>query len=136
MRFPYHGAGILLAVKDKNTFRVLLGKRTKKLFHGKYCIPGGFCEKGETEYQTARRETREEAGFDIEEIKATALGSWSLRLPFFSWKTFFFVAENEPLLSMDEFSDLGFFEIKKVKDLRTRPFTLSEVEKLKKLISD
>ena len=41
---------------------ILLIKRAGHPFQGKYALPGGFCKKGESVYETARRELHEETG--------------------------------------------------------------------------
>lgn len=44
--------------------RLLLIKRAGQPFYGKWALPGGFMQKGETIQQTARRELKEETGTD------------------------------------------------------------------------
>jgi ADP-ribose pyrophosphatase YjhB (NUDIX family) len=51
------------AVRDG---RVLMVKRTMDPGRGSWCFPGGFMETGETPQQAARRECREESGFEVE----------------------------------------------------------------------
>ena len=46
-------------VRDRSG-RVLLVKRGRPPFRGKWALPGGFCEYGETTDQCGARETREE----------------------------------------------------------------------------
>lgn len=43
-------------------------------WYGMWCAPGGFCEVGEHPAQTAVRETREEAGLDIDIVGY--IGTW------------------------------------------------------------
>lgn len=54
-------AGVLFLSPQKE---VLLMRRKGKDHSGEWCTPGGGLEKGETPEQAARRETREEAGYD------------------------------------------------------------------------
>ena len=66
----YHGAGVLLFRynKEKETFEVLLGKRSIRQGYGKWAIPGGGLERkdGDFNYRAcAYRELWEETGLDI-----------------------------------------------------------------------
>jgi 8-oxo-dGTP diphosphatase len=48
--------------------RILLGKRAKQPYKGRWDGPGGFVEPGETAEQAAIREIKEESNLDIEII--------------------------------------------------------------------
>lgn len=56
-------SGIMFLSPDKE---VLLLRRAGKDHHGEWGFPAGHIEKGETAQEAARRETREEAGYDHE----------------------------------------------------------------------
>lgn len=56
-------AGILFVSPEKE---VLLLKRAGQDHHGEWALPAGHIEKGERPEEAARRETREEAGYDHE----------------------------------------------------------------------
>jgi nucleoside triphosphatase len=62
--FPEPTVGILIF----NTRGELPLIRSHK-WHGKYGVPGGHVELGESAAEAARREAREETGLDVEDIK-------------------------------------------------------------------
>ncbi len=62
---PKVGLGVLILRNGK----VLIGKRKNSHGDGTWCFPGGHLEFGETPEECARRETLEEAGITIKNIK-------------------------------------------------------------------
>jgi 8-oxo-dGTP diphosphatase len=64
---PKVGVGVFI-LKDG---KLLLGQRKGSVGHGdgEYCGPGGHLEFGETIEECAIRETREEAGIEIENVR-------------------------------------------------------------------
>ena len=54
--------------------RVLLVRRAKEPFKGRWDIPGGFLEEGEHPLDGLRRELREETGLEVEPLEF--LGAW------------------------------------------------------------
>lgn len=62
---PKVGIGVMI-LKDG---KVLLGKRKNAHGEGQYAFPGGHLEFQETFEECAIRETREEAGIEIENIR-------------------------------------------------------------------
>lgn len=62
---PQVGVGVLI-VKDG---QVLLAKRKGSHGEGEYAFPGGHLEYGESFSECAIRETREETGIEISDIK-------------------------------------------------------------------
>ncbi|MBO4410186.1 MAG: NUDIX hydrolase [Spirochaetales bacterium] len=134
MRFPYRGAGIAL-VSDG---RILMGKRSVKPFLGSWCVPGGGREKGDKDdLATAVRELREETGIDFASSfpDASCICRWSLSLPFFSWRTYFFSVPPEKARQLalvpSEFSELEWVFISELrsngKKRHLRPFSGAEV---------
>ena len=133
MRFPYHGAGIGLVHEG----RILLGKRSDRPFRGLWSVPGGGREKTDaSELDNAVREFCEETGVDFVSLDAKPIGSWKLYLPFFSWRTFFYVVSDfKASFCLDEFSEIEWVPIREVrKKKHLRPFTKSEVRCLEKLL--
>lgn len=49
--------------------KILLGKRKGKHGNGEYSCPGGHIEFGESFEESVRKETREEAGIELQNIK-------------------------------------------------------------------
>lgn len=136
MRFPYRGAGIGLVFEDK----ILLGLRSKKPFMRTWCVPGGGFDKAKDkdDLSNAVREFEEETGIRFDRCWEF-LGSFSLSVPFFSWKTFFFKVDSElTSFAPDEFYSLKWFHVSEIKKetagFALRPFAVSEIRKLKSLL--
>lgn len=68
---PKVGLGVIV-MKDG---KVLVGRRNKLASHGEqlWCFPGGHLEYGESFEACAKRETREEAGIEIENVRFTGV---------------------------------------------------------------
>jgi 8-oxo-dGTP diphosphatase len=64
--FPKVGVGVLIQNKKGE---VLLGERMGSHGAGEWSFPGGHLDFGETIFETARRETKEETGLDVSEFK-------------------------------------------------------------------
>ena len=65
----------MVLVEDPETGKVLVQKRVKK-----YCgiaFPGGHVEDGESIYDSAVREIREETGLEISDLKACGYIHWN-----------------------------------------------------------
>lgn len=59
------GSAVLITEGDK----IILGRRNKEPNFGKWILPGGKIEFGETHIQAAIREAKEELGLEIEVIR-------------------------------------------------------------------
>jgi 8-oxo-dGTP diphosphatase len=68
---PVGGVGVYI-VKDG---KLLLSLRTSSHSPDTWCPPGGHIEYGETFLDTAKRETKEETGMDIDEIEIMGVTS-------------------------------------------------------------
>ncbi len=66
---PFVGVGVVVW-RDR---QVLLIKRGKPPRQGQWSLPGGVQKLGETVFETARREIREETGLEIEVIDTVAV---------------------------------------------------------------
>lgn len=62
MEYPGVAIGVLVFNHDGN---ILLGKRKGELGNGEYSLPGGKVDFGETPYQTAIREVKEETNLEF-----------------------------------------------------------------------
>lgn len=58
----------LVVVTREDPPRVLLIRRQKDPFAGRWALPGGFVDENEPLEQAARRELREETGVDVAEL--------------------------------------------------------------------
>ncbi len=65
-KYPKVGIGVMIK-NDKG--EVLLGLRKGSHGAGEWSFPGGHLEFGETIFETAKREVKEETGLDIDEFK-------------------------------------------------------------------
>jgi len=70
----------MVMIRDKNTEKVLAHDRLKS-YKG-VVFPGGHVEDGESFYDCAVREIKEETGFDISNLKSCGLIHWSNRKTF------------------------------------------------------
>lgn len=64
------GSAVLIIEGDK----ILLGRRNKDPYFGRWVLPGGKIEYGETHQQAAIREAKEELGVEIEVIRLAGKG--------------------------------------------------------------
>ena len=118
----YHGAGVLLFRynKEKETFEVLLGRRSIRQGYGKWAIPGGGLERkdGDFNYRAcAYRELWEETGLDITKLQTKPIAVTSTEIPFFHWRTFLVMTWGElPEFRIREFSELRWIPISELGD--------------------
>lgn len=64
--FPKVGVGVMI---QNDAREVLMGLRKSSHGAGEWAFPGGHYEFGETLFETAKRETKEETGLDIDEFE-------------------------------------------------------------------
>ena len=65
---------VAVVLTDPNR-RILLVRRSVEPGIGEWCLPGGFIEMGETPFQAAVRELKEEIGIEIELPQLLSIGS-------------------------------------------------------------
>jgi len=117
MVYPQVGSAVVVVKNGK----ILLGKRNKKNMFGKWVLPGGRVEWGETIKETAVREIKEETNLDIEIIKF--INHFEImNLPEdFHRVVFFHLAEakNDDIRVSDDLSEAGFFTLDEIKQMDT-----------------
>jgi 8-oxo-dGTP diphosphatase len=93
---PFVGIGVIV-VKDN---KVLLGKRKAAHGEGTWSFPGGHLEFGETPEECAQRETMEETGISIKNIKKAVFTNDIFKETGKHYVTLFLTAESaeEPQL--------------------------------------
>ena len=93
--------------------KVLLGKRRGKTSPGTWCFPGGHLEFGETAQECAVRETREESGVEIANLRQVAFTTDFYPEEKSHYVTLFFAADwksGEPLVTEpDKIGDWQWF---------------------------
>lgn len=67
---PRVGVGVLI-LNEKN--EVLMGLRKGSHGSGEWCFPGGHLEFGETVFETARREVKEETGLEVRNMELISI---------------------------------------------------------------
>ena len=114
----YKGAGIAFFRQKDGQYEVFLGKRKYGAGQGKWSFPGGAmnARDGGDFLTTAKRETFEEMGVDIDCLAARRMDSISHRLFFYQWETFFY------LLEAPEIGD-GFRFIHEMSEWKWFPFS-------------
>ena len=75
MQFPDFAAMNVVMIYDVHKNAVLLQNRTKKWTGG--CFPGGHLEVGESVYDSAVREVREETGLCVTDLVPCGLVHWT-----------------------------------------------------------
>ncbi|MFH1427240.1 MAG: NUDIX domain-containing protein, partial [Patescibacteria group bacterium] len=65
-KYPLVGIGVM--IQNENG-EVLLGLRQGSHGAGEWCFPGGKIEFGETIFEAAKKEVKEETGLDVDEFE-------------------------------------------------------------------
>ncbi|HIK02919.1 TPA: NUDIX hydrolase [archaeon] len=114
-KFPKLAVDILVAKDDK----ILLIKRKYEPFKGKYALPGGFVEYGETVEQAAVRECKEETGIDVELEGLLGVYSAPDRDPrgHVISIVFFGIPKKGKPTSSNETEDVGYRSLKEIENM-------------------
>jgi 8-oxo-dGTP pyrophosphatase MutT (NUDIX family) len=115
--------GCSATIFDQNRNKVLLTRRTD---NGRWCLPGGAMESGESAAQACEREVWEETGLKVRVIRLIGVYSDPDQLVIYSDgnKAFFVVLsfeaevmEGEPGLS-DETTAIGYFSLEDMETMQ------------------
>ena len=112
---PRLGASVL--VKHENKY--LLGKRNKENANGKWIIPGGGINWGETSEQAAIREIKEETGIDVKIKKLICIKEIIATHADYHSIVFFYLAEpiSKKIIASEDVSEARYFSIEEIKEL-------------------
>jgi 8-oxo-dGTP diphosphatase len=107
---PKVGIGIMI-IKDG---KVLFGKRKNAHGDGEYSFPGGHLEHGESLVDCAKRETKEETGVEIDNVRLLCVSNEKRYMPK-HYVNIGFIADwksGEPhVTEPDKYVDLGWYDI-------------------------
>lgn len=113
--------------------RILLVQEGHHRVHGKWSLPGGHVEQGETIEESAIREAKEEAGYDIELETALPILHSSVEAPVMHPFTAKIVG-GEPTPQVDDILAVQWFSVDKVRsgqvDLRNSHYIFSSLDAL------
>ena len=84
----YQNPNMVVGIIPESEGRILLCRRAIEPRFGKWTFPAGYLENGETVSEAARRETLEEAGAEVEDLRPYAMFS----LPHINQIYFIFLA--------------------------------------------
>ena len=105
-----------IIIKDKE---ILLIKRKNSPFQGKWALPGGFVEYGETTEDAVKREVNEETGLNTRIKNLAGVYSDPNRDPRGHTITVVYILEiiNGHIVAEDDACEAKFFNVKKLPDL-------------------
>ena len=112
---PRVGSAVLVEHEGK----FLLGKRNKKNAFGKWIIPGGGVDLGETIQEAAIREIKEETNLDVE-LTSFICHKEIINLPGnYHGVVFYHLAKPKHLnlCASEDVSEVGFFSIAEIKQM-------------------
>lgn len=113
-----NSASVGVAVLIKRNNKILLMKRTGSHGAGTWSCPGGHIDFGESIEQTALRETKEEVGVKIKNIRFLAITNDVFRKEGKHYITVWVRAEHAggklKVNAEDELTEVGWFDVKKL----------------------
>src|SRR3989344_6711533 len=115
-KYPKLAVDVLIADEKKG---ILLIKRKTEPFKGKYVLPGGMVEYGETVEKAATREAKEETGLDVELEGILGVYSDSDRDPRGHTVSivFFATPKKGKISGSTETEDVGYKTLKEIENL-------------------
>lgn len=125
----------ILAYNDKKEVFLATGNKWK----GKWIVPGGHLEWGETFVQCAQREMKEETHLDIEDVEFIQLQESIFSEDFIKKKHFVFIdviakATTDDVILNEELEEYGWFSFEEAKKLNTYSSTKRFIEESEKRI--
>jgi len=109
-RRPEAGLGVII-IRDR---KVLLLKRKSIAGDGTWCFPGGHIELNESFEETARRETMEESGVQIKNVRFAAVTNDVLKKERKHYITVFVISDydsgEEKLMEPHKSSEIKWFD--------------------------
>ncbi|HIJ98897.1 TPA: NUDIX hydrolase [archaeon] len=115
-KYPKLAVDVLIADETKG---ILLVKRKTEPFKGRYALPGGMVEYGETVEKAAVREVKEETGLDVELEGILGVYSDSDRDPRGHTVSivFFATPKKGKISGSTETEDVGYKTLKEIENL-------------------
>ncbi len=107
--------------------KVLLGTRMKKQGYGTWALPGGHLEINETLEECILRETLEESGLEVQNVRYATFVEDISKEYGTHYITFFFIADwksGEPIPQLEEFKNFDWFDWNKLPEPLFRPAQL------------
>ncbi|MDD2515879.1 MAG: NUDIX hydrolase [Candidatus Gracilibacteria bacterium] len=107
-------------IRKENKF--LLVKETKKLWEGQFGMPGGTLELYESILDCAKREVKEETGFDVELIKFIKIINFPKSKNLNTTTIFLFEGEvvGGKITESEEHPDVNYFSLEEIKSMNER----------------
>lgn len=105
-------------------------------WRGKYVIPGGHIETGETIEQALKREVKEETNLDVFDIKFISFQEFIYNEDFHEKRHFIFLdyackTNDKEVILNKEGSEYVWIDIDKISKLSIEPYTLNTIKHFK-----
>jgi len=131
--YPEAVVGVLVLNQEGEIFLMASSK-----WQGKYCLPGGHIEFGETMEETAKREIKEETGLDIFDIEFLMVQECIFSEEFYKKKHFVFLdhiaktKDIDAVLDGSEGSEYVWTTVDDALKLSLNPYTKNTILEYKK----